>query len=157
IELANFIHDDRSPTYEPPKDLLDFLAAGEAPIYVGFGSVVVQDPKALTRTIFEALTTAGARGIVSRGWAHLGDASTPANVYVIGDRPDEWLFPRCRAVCHHGGAGTTSAGLRAGLPTVIVPFFGDQFFWGRVVADAGAGPEPIPIDKLDVGTLTAAF
>jgi hypothetical protein len=67
------------------------------------------------------------------------------------------LFPRCRAVCHHGGAGTTAAGLRAGLPTVVVPFFGDQFFWGRTVADAGAGPEPIPIARLDDSTLTAAF
>jgi hypothetical protein len=124
---------------------------------VGFGSVVVRDPPALTRTIFAALERAGARGIVSEGWAHLGDVAVPPNVYVIGDCPHDWLFPWCRAVCHHGGAGTTAAGLRAGLPTVIVPFFGDQFFWGRVVVDAGAGPEPIPIERLDVETLTAAF
>jgi len=78
-------------------------------------------------------------------------------VYLIDDCPHDWLFPRCRAVCHHGGAGTTAAGLHAGLPTVIVPFFGDQFFWGRIVADAGAGPEPIPIRRLDVEHLTAAF
>ena len=157
IELANFIENEPAAAYEPPRGLLDFLAAGETPIYVGFGSVVVRDPQALTRTIFAALEKAGARGIVSEGWAHLGDATPPANVYVIGDCPHDWLFPRCRAVCHHGGAGTTAAGVRAGLPTVIVPFFGDQFFWGRVVADAGAGPEPIPIHRLDVETLTAAF
>jgi sterol 3beta-glucosyltransferase len=157
IELANFIEYEEAHAYQPPRALLDFLAAGEAPIYVGFGSVVAEDPAALTRTIFTALGKAGARGIVSEGWAHLGGAAPPPNVYVIGDCPHDWLFPRCRAVCHHGGAGTTAAGLRAGLPTVVVPFFGDQFFWGRVIADAGAGPEPIPIRRLDSDLLTAAF
>ncbi len=157
IDLANFIQYEQAHTYEPPQALLDFLAAGEAPIYVGFGSVVAEDPAALTRTIFTALEKAGARGIVSEGWAHLGGDTPPPNVYVIGDCPHDWLFARCRAVCHHGGAGTTAAGLRAGLPTVVVPFFGDQFFWGRIVADAGAGPEPIPIRRLDSETLMAAF
>jgi sterol 3beta-glucosyltransferase len=157
IDLANFIEYEQAHTYEPPQALLDFLAAGEAPIYVGFGSVVTENPAALTRTIFTALDKAGARGIVSEGWAHLGGDAPPPNVYVIGDCPHDWLFARCRAVCHHGGAGTTAAGLRAGLPTVVVPFFGDQFFWGRTVADAGAGPEPIPIRRLDSQTLMAAF
>ena len=157
IDLANFIQYEQAHTYEPPKALLDFLAAGEAPIYVGFGSVVAEDPVALTRTIFKALEKAGARGIVSQGWAHLGGEAPPPHVYVIGDCPHDWLFARCRAVCHHGGAGTTSAGLHAGLPTVVVPFFGDQFFWGRIVADAGAGPEPIPIRKLTSENLMAAF
>ena len=157
IDLANFTFYDQARTYEPPRALLDFLAAGEAPIYVGFGSVGVEDPAAITRTIFTALEKAGARGIVSEGWAHLGSEAVPPNIFLIGDCPHDWLFPRCRAVCHHGGAGTTAAGLRAGLPTVVVPFFGDQFFWGRTVADAGAGPEPIPIARLDDATLTAAF
>ena len=157
IDLANFIPYEQGHTYEPPPALLDFLAAGEAPIYVGFGSVVAQDPVALTRTIFTALERAGARGIVAEGWAHLGGGVLPPNVYLIGDCPHDWLFPRCRAVCHHGGAGTTSTGLRAGLPTIVVPFFGDQFFWGHIVAKAGAGPEPIPIRRLDTESLTAAF
>jgi UDP:flavonoid glycosyltransferase YjiC (YdhE family) len=157
IDLANFIQYEQAHTYEPPQALLDFLAAGEAPIYVGFGSVVAEDAAGLTRTIFTALEKAGARGVVSEGWAHLGGGAPPPNVYVIGDCPHDWLFARCRAVCHHGGAGTTAAGLRAGLPTVVVPFFGDQFFWGRIVADAGAGPEPIPIRRLDSQTLMAAF
>ncbi|PWU25597.1 MAG: hypothetical protein C5B48_00505 [Candidatus Rokuibacteriota bacterium] len=157
IDLANFIEYEQVHSYEPPQALLDFLAAGEAPIYVGFGSVVAEDPAKLTRTIFAALERAEARGIVAEGWAHLGAGPPPPNVYVIGDCPHDWLFPRCRAVCHHGGAGTTSAGLRAGLPTIVVPFFGDQFFWGRIIADSGAGPEPIPIRRLDVHALTAAF
>ena len=119
-------------------------------------AVVAEDPAALTRMIFGALHRAGARGVVSRGWAHLGGEAPPPNVYLIDDCPHDWLFPRCRAVCHHGGAGTTSTGLRAGLPTVVVPFFGDQFFWGRVIADAEAGPEPIPIQRLNSDALAAA-
>jgi hypothetical protein len=119
--------------------------------------VVVADPAALTRTVFAALERAGARGIVSEGWAHLGGAAPPPNVFMIGDCPHDWLFARCRAVCHHGGAGTTAAGLRAGLPTVVVPFFGDQFFWGQMVADAGAGPEPVAIGRLDSEALAGAF
>ncbi|HUL02274.1 MAG TPA: glycosyltransferase [Gemmatimonadales bacterium] len=157
IDLANFTFYDQARTYDSPRALLDFLAAGEAPIYIGFGSVVVEDPAALRRIIFTALEKARARGIVSDGWAHLGGAAPPPNVCLIGDTPHDWLFARCRAVCHHGGAGTTAAGLRAGLPTVVVPFFGDQFFWGRVIADAGAGPEPIPIHRLDSDRLAEAF
>jgi len=157
INLANFIFFDQADSYTPPGDLLDFLAAGERPIYVGFGSNIVQDPGAATRTIFAALDNAGARGIVSRGWGKLGSEATPVHVHLIDDCPHDWLFPRCRAVCHHGGAGTTAAGLRAGLPTVVVPFFGDQFFWGQVVCDAGAGPTPIPIDTLSVDRLAEAF
>jgi len=157
IELANFTFHDLGQGYEPPAALAEFLAAGEAPIYVGFGSVLVEDPAAVARTIFAALEKAGARGVVSEGWAHLRGGTPPPNVFLIGDTPHDWLFPRCRAICHHGGAGTTSAGLRAGLPTVVVPSFGDQFFWGRMVADAGAGPEPIPIARLNTAALTAAF
>jgi sterol 3beta-glucosyltransferase len=157
IDLANFTFHDQAHTYEPPRALLDFLAAGEAPIYIGFGSVVVEDPATLRRTIFTALEKAGARGIVSDGWGHLGGKTPPPNVFLIGDCPHDWLFPRCLAVCHHGGAGTTAAGLRAGLPTVVVPFFADQFLWGKIIADAGAGPPPIPIDRLDSDALAEAF
>jgi sterol 3beta-glucosyltransferase len=157
IDLANFTFLDQAQTYEPPRALLEFLAAGEAPIYVGFGSVTVDNPAAVTRTIFAAIEKAGARAIVADGWAHLGGETLPPNVFLIGDCPHDWLFARCRAVCHHGGAGTTAAGLRAGLPTVVVPSFGDQFFWGQVVANAGAGPEPIPIDRLDSAALADAF
>jgi sterol 3beta-glucosyltransferase len=157
IDLANFTFYEQADTYEPPRALLDFLAAGEAPMYVGFGSVAVDNTAAVTRTILTAIEKAGVRAIVSEGWAHLGGETPPPNVFLIGDTPHDWLFPRCRAVCHHGGAGTTATGLRAGLPTVVVPSFGDQFFWGQVVANAGAGPEPIPIDRLDSTALAKAF
>jgi hypothetical protein len=155
--MANFVFWDQADGYEPPPALRDFLAAGEPPVYVGFGSCVAADPEAVTRTIFEALERANLRGVMSQGWAHLGEAAPPPHVHLIGDTPHDWLFPRCRAVCHHGGAGTTAAGLRAGLPSVVVPFFGDQFFWGHVLVEAGAAPAPIPIAELTSENLTDAF
>ena len=157
IDIANFIFYEQASSYQPPAELAAFLEAGEPPVYVGFGSVVVEDPEGLTNTIFAALTEAGRRGIVSAGWGGLGNIAPPDNVLMIDKCPHDWLFPRCAAICHHGGAGTTSTGLRAGKPNIIVPFFGDQFFWGPIVAQAGAGPEPIPIGKLNTARLAAAF
>jgi UDP:flavonoid glycosyltransferase YjiC (YdhE family) len=111
IDLANFTFYDQARTYEPPPALLDFLAAGEAPIYVGFGSVVVEDPAALRRIVFTALEKAGARGIVSDGWAHLGGEAPPPNVFLIGDAPHDWLFAHCRAAAR-GAADGRGAVLR---------------------------------------------
>lgn len=157
VELTNFVFWDRADGYTPPDDLRRFLEAGEPPIYVGFGSCVVEDPAALSRTIMEAIRDAGVRAVVSRGWAKLGAEGEPSpDVLLVDDVPHDWLFPRCRAVCHHGGAGTTAAGLRAGLPTIVVPFFGDQFFWGQVVMDAGAG-RTLPADELAAAALAEAF
>jgi hypothetical protein len=156
VDLTNFVFWNRADGYTPPDELRRFLDAGEPPIYVGFGSCVVEDPAALTRTVADAIAKAGVRAILSRGWAKLGDGVSSPDVLVVDDVPHDWLFPKCRAVCHHGGAGTTAAGLRVGLPTVIVPFFGDQFFWGQVVADAGAG-RTIPADGLTVDDLADAF
>ena len=116
IDLANFIQYEQAHTYEPPRALLDFLAAGEAPIYVGFGSVVAEDPAALTRTIFTALDKAGARGIVSEGWAHLGGGALPPNVYrdrrlsarlVVRALPGRLPSRRCRD--HGRGAARRAA------------------------------------------------
>lgn len=157
IDVASFVFWDQAQGYEPPPALREFLSAGDPPIYVGFGSCTVADPERLTHTIFAALDKAKVRGVVSEGWAQLGGAAPPPGVHLVGDTPHDWLLPRCSAVCHHGGAGTTAAGLRAGLPTVVVPFFGDQFFWGRMLADAGASPEPIPIGELTSERLAEAF
>ncbi len=155
VDLTNFVFWDRADAYTPPDDLRAFLDAGDPPVYVGFGSLVVDDPAALGRTVFAAIEKAGVRAVVSRGWAEIG-GDPPPGVHLVGDVPHDWLFPRCRAVCHHGGAGTTAAGLRAGLPTVVVPFFGDQFFWGQMISDAGAG-RTIPVDDLTAEALAEAF
>ncbi|KAI9326747.1 glycosyltransferase family 1 protein [Zopfochytrium polystomum] len=161
IDITGFIFLDLASAYTPPQDLVDFLEAGPPPVYIGFGSIVVDDPDGLTSLIYDAVRQANVRAIVSKGWGGLGGAgagsAVPAGVYMIGNCPHDWLFQRVSAVVHHGGAGTTAAGLRAGRPTVIVPFFGDQSFWGSMVASIQAGPPPIPFKKLTSDRLAAAL
>lgn len=145
--------------YSPEPELKRFLEAGPPPVYIGFGSIVVDDPDALTRTILEAVERTGARALVSKGWGGIGGDSlrVPENVFMLGNCPHDWLFKRVAAVVHHGGAGTTAAGIKAGKPTVVVPFFGDQIFWGTMIARAGAGPAPIPQKTLTSENLAAAI
>jgi hypothetical protein len=112
----------------------------------------------MTEIIFEAVRDSGQRAIVSKGWAKLGaDMDIPENILLIGDCPHDWLFRQVSCVVHHGGAGTTAVGLALGLPTIIIPFFGDQNFWGNIVAKAGAGPRPIPNKELTAVRLTEAI
>ncbi|KAL8814666.1 MAG: hypothetical protein Q9223_006127 [Gallowayella weberi] len=155
IDIAGFVFLDLASSFRPPTSLSEFLEAGEPPVYIGFGSIVVDDPDKFTTMIFEAIEKAGVRALVSKGWGGLGDeANTPANVYMLENTPHDWLFPRVSAVVHHGGAGTTAIGLKCGKPTMIVPFFGDQPFWGAMVAKAGAGAEePIPYKHLNAESL----
>jgi UDP:flavonoid glycosyltransferase YjiC (YdhE family) len=161
ISVSGFFLLPADDGFKPPSDLLEFLEAGDPPIYIGFGSVVVDNPEAMTSMILEAVSQAGVRALVSRGWGGLGSMNMklPENVFLLGNIPHTWLFERVSVVVIHGGAGTTAASLFSGKPTVIVPFFGDvsysslfrtgsndiqQYFWGGVIANAGAGPHPIP-------------
>jgi sterol 3beta-glucosyltransferase len=148
--------DDRTG-WSPPPALAAFLAAGPPPVYLGFGSMPAVDPAGLTAMVVDALVQSGQRGVVATGWGGLAATSVPANVHVIEGAPHDKLFPLMSAVVHHGGAGTTAAGLRAGKPTVICPFFGDQPFWGRRIALLGAGPQPIPRSELGAERLAAAI
>ncbi|KAK8151631.1 hypothetical protein BC567DRAFT_300161 [Phyllosticta citribraziliensis] len=155
IDVCGFFFRD-PPSYTPPSDLEDFLRAGPPPVYIGFGSIVIDEPARMTALLLEAVHMAGVRAIISRGWSKLGGANKP-NVFWLGDCPHEWLFQHVSAVVHHGGAGTTACGLLNGKPTTIVPFFGDQPFWGDMVAAAGAGPSPIPHRQLDSRILAEAI
>ncbi|KAK1142203.1 hypothetical protein N8T08_008129 [Aspergillus melleus] len=155
IDVCGFFFRDK-PKYDPPADLQAFLASGPPPVYIGFGSIVLEDPERVTTTIINAVNGVGARAIVSKGWSNLGGTHHD-NIYYIGDCPHEWLFDHVAAVVHHGGAGTTACGLRSSKPTLIVPFFGDQPFWGAMVATAGAGPTPIPYKELTVDALAAGI
>lgn len=119
----------------------------------------MDDPIRLTNIVYEAITSAGQRAIVSKGWGNLGvdDVKVPSHILMVGSVPHDWLFQKVSCVIHHGGAGTTAAGLSLGCPTIIVPFFGDQQFWGGIVAAAGAGPAPIPHKQLTAEKLSDAI
>ncbi|GME55126.1 uncharacterized protein LTHEOB_6358 [Neofusicoccum parvum] len=156
IDVCGFFFRE-PPMYDPPKDLDAFLRAGSPPVYIGFGSIVIDDPERMTATIISAVKATGVRAIVSRGWSNLGEAESTEQIFYLGDCPHEWLFQHVTAVVHHGGAGTTACGLRYGKPTTIVPFFGDQPFWGNMIAAAGAGPVPIPQKKLNSDNLAEAI
>ena len=131
---------DLASSFNPSDELSKFLEAGPPPVYIGFGSIVIDDPDAFTKLIYKAVEMTGVRALVSKGWGGLGgENDVPENVFMLGNTPHDWLFPRVSAVVHHGGAGTTAIGLKCGRPTMIVPFFGDQEFWGAMVADAKAG------------------
>jgi UDP:flavonoid glycosyltransferase YjiC (YdhE family) len=159
ITVAGFYFLNLESAYTPEPDLAAFLQAGPPPVYIGFGSIVVDDPDALTRTIFDAISRTGVRALVSKGWGGIGGEAMglPDGVFMLGNCPHDWLFKHVSAVVHHGGAGTTAAGIKAGKPTVVVPFFGDQIFWGSMIARAGAGPVPIPYKKLTSENLATAI
>ncbi|RDW66017.1 hypothetical protein BP6252_09652 [Coleophoma cylindrospora] len=157
ISVSGFYFLSLASAYTPDPALLEFLAAGPPPVYIGFGSIVVDDPDAMTKMIFDAVKKAGIRALVSKGWGGLGasELGQPKEIFMLGNVPHDWLFQHVSAVVHHGGAGTTAAGITAGKPTVVVPFFGDQPFWGAMIARAGAGPSPIPYKSLNVESLVS--
>lgn len=148
---------DAHEDWMPPEDLLEFLNAGDPPVYVGFGSMGNRNPAEAAEITLQALQRAGQRGVLAAGWGGLSPADVPESVYMISSIPHSWLFPRMAAVVHHGGAGTTAAGLRAGIPSIVIPFMGDQPYWGQRVAALGVGPRPIPRRKLTVEALEAAI
>ncbi|KAF5184113.1 Sterol 3-beta-glucosyltransferase ugt80a2, partial [Thalictrum thalictroides] len=158
IDVVGFCFLDLASNYVPPEPLVKWLEAGKKPIYIGFGSLPVQDPQKMTQVIVEALELTGQRGIINKGWGGLGDLAEPKDfVYLLDNCPHDWLFLQCTAVVHHGGAGTTAAGLKAACPTTIVPFFGDQPFWGERVHARGVGPPPIPVDQFSLQKLVDAI
>jgi sterol 3beta-glucosyltransferase len=147
----------RPDGWEPPEGLVAFLESGPPPVYVGFGSMIDRDPERLAALVVEALRKAGQRAILLGDRSYLETVDWPDTVFRLDSVPHDWLFPRVAAVVHHGGAGTTAAGLRAGIPSVVVPFALDQPFWGRRVHALGVGPQPIPRKKLSVARLANAI
>ena len=148
---------DRLDDWRPPDALQRFLDAGSPPVYVGFGSSRTRDPEATVSLVLEALKATGQRGILETGWGGLGRGSLPPDVFQVDETPHDWLFPRMATVVHHSGAGTVAASLRAGVPTVTVPFDGDKPFWARRVHALGVGPPPIPWKQLTAARLSAAI
>jgi sterol 3beta-glucosyltransferase len=147
-----------SDGWKPPARLEEFLAEGAPTIVVGFGSMADCGASETTSIMVEALNRAGVRGILLGGWARLGEGENlPETVLQLDEAPHDWLLPRAAAMVHHGGAGTTAAALRAGIPSVTVPFFGDQAFWGQRMEALGAGAAPIRRSKLTTARLLAAL
>ena len=159
VSIVGFYFLRSPPSYVPDPALAEFLASGPTPIYIGFGSIVVDDPEAMTTLILDTVARCGHRALISKGWGGLGSkaATGSSRVHFLGNVPHDWLFKRVSCVVHHGGAGTTAAGIAAGRPTVVVPFFGDQQFWGDRIALAGAGPRPVPKAKLSAEVLANAI
>lgn len=129
--------------WRPPADLVAFLEAGPPPVFIGFSSMPLKNPAQTTTVILEALQQTGQRGVLHIGWGGLGQQVLPDSVFQIEYAPYSWLFPRMAMIIHHGGSGTTAFGLRSGVPSCVVPFVFDQFYWGERIAALGVGPPPI--------------
>jgi sterol 3beta-glucosyltransferase len=158
IDVTGYWFPERSSEWQPSSDLVTFLGAGPPPVYIGgFGRMTARDRGQLTSLVLEAAARAGQRAVLLTGKDDLTGESLPRTVFPIDWVPFDWLFPRVSAVVHHGGAGTTGIGLRAGVPSVIVPFFLDNFFWGRQIHALGLGPRPIPRKHLSVTALADAI
>ena len=157
IHLTGYWFLDPAPKWQPPASLVDFLDRGTQPVYIGFGSMSNRDPRKMAQLAMEALRLSGQRGILAAGWGGLEKADLPDSIFAVDSIPHTWLFPLMAAVIHHGGAGTTAAGLRAGVPSILVPYMGDQHFWGERVTELGVGPPSIPRRKLTAGKLAAAI
>ncbi len=157
IHVVGYFFLDDDVAYQPPVVLSRFLEAGAPPVCVTFGSMVNREATRVQGIVLEALAASGNRAVVLTGWGDAGSARTSENVLFLDAVPHTWLFPRCKAVIHHGGAGTTAAGLRAGIPNIIVPHAADQPFWGKRIHAIGAGPAPVPVRELTLERLLAAL
>lgn len=146
-----------TPDWSPPHDLERFLAAGSPPVYIGFGSMPGLAPRAMTAMAIEALAQTGQRGLLASGGGALGSGSLPETALMISAAPHDWLMPHVVAAIHHGGAGTTGAVLRAGVPMAICPFFGDQPFWARRIQALGCGPSPLERKELSAAAIARSI
>ncbi|MCS0635831.1 glycosyltransferase [Streptomyces sp. LP05-1] len=141
----------RPDGWRPPAELVDFLRAGPPPVFIGFGSMAPGQGERLSELVTGAVRRAGVRAVVQAGWAELSGRGP--DILAIGDIPHDWLFPRTAAVVHHAGAGTTGAGLRAGVPALPVPVMADQPFWASRLHRLGVAPRPLPFQDLTAETL----
>lgn len=157
IHITGYWLVDETEDWQPPSALMDFLQSDSPPVYIGFGSMSNRNPEQTADLVIQALALSNQRAVLLSGWGGLHKTNVPDSIFMIDSIPHSWLFPRVSAVVHHGGASTTAASLTAGVPSVIIPFFGDQPFWGQRVADLGVGSKPIPRKKLTAEGLANAI
>jgi sterol 3beta-glucosyltransferase len=156
VHVTGYYFFDADNSYQPPIELQDFLKVEKPPICISFGSMVNRDAERIDKIVRDALKGTNNRGIILSGWSEVKHRESKDVLY-LNAIPHDWLLPQCKMIIHHGGAGTTSAGLRAGIPNIVVPFTADQPFWGRRVHAIGAGPKPILVKNLSVENLTQAI
>jgi len=156
VDITGYYFFPPNHSYQPPVQLDSFLKAGKPPVCITFGSMVNRDAERIDHMVRESLRQTNNRGIILSGWSGVKNQSSEDVLYLEAVSHD-WLLPKCKMVIHHGGAGTTSAGLRAGIPNVVVPFTADQPFWGRRVYTIGVGPRPILVKKLSTEKLVHAI
>jgi len=157
VHVTGYWFLDGAATYSPPPGLTAFLAAGPPPVVIGFGSMGDRDAEGTARMVIEAVQAAGVRAVLLSGWGGFGAAALGPSVHILDSAPHDWLYPRSAMVVHHGGAGTTGAMFRAGVPGVVIPFAAEQPFWGELVAALGCGPKPIHRCRLTAAGLAAAI
>ena len=157
VHVTGFWFVEEASTFAAPADLARFLDEGPPPVCVGFGSMNTESPEKVSAMVVDAAKAAGVRLVLLSGWARLEPEKLSRDVIALSGVPHSWLYSRCRAVVHHGGAGTTAAAVRAGVPAVVVPFHGDQPFWASRVQQLGIGPTPIPRRKLTAKRLADAI
>jgi UDP:flavonoid glycosyltransferase YjiC (YdhE family) len=148
---------ETAPGWKPATELSRFLEAGPPPIYVGFGSMPLREPKQVARAVLAAVRSLGARVILDAGWSTMDPSDLRDDAIVVKNIPHDWLFERVAAVVHHGGAGTTAAALRAGRPSVVAPFILDQFFWAERLHALQVAPRALPSERIGERRLAAAL
>lgn len=154
VHQGSYLFLDESAPYTPSPELQAFLQAKPKPFYIGFGSMITCNPELIIDTIITALRKTGQRAIFCTGWGGFTTSEIP-DLYIMQEVPHEWLLPQVTAAIHHGGSGTTAATLRAGTPSIVVPFFADQPAWGKRLEQLGVGTAPIPFAELNAQTLAA--
>lgn len=140
--------------FTPSDELVKFIQTDTSPVYFGFGSMSSSDPSRTLTLISETLKRVGRRGIIAQGWSGLNPSDLPDHIFLLDKAPHSWLFPQMAAVVHHGGAGTTGAGLRAGVPSLLIPHMGDQPYWAHRLPRIGVSVKAIPRKRLTVDLLT---
>jgi sterol 3beta-glucosyltransferase len=156
VHVTGYFFFDLNTSFQPPVELQNFLDAGDAPVCVSFGSMVNRDAEKIDRVVREALEKTSHRGVILSGWGSIKYPPSKDLLY-LDAVPHDWLLPRCKMIVHHGGAGTMSAGLRAGIPNIVVPFMADQPFWGKCIYAIGASPKYILVKNLSVEKLADAI
>jgi sterol 3beta-glucosyltransferase len=156
IEMPGYLFLQSNEEYQPPRELANFLDAGEAPVCISFGSMIHRQAGRITSDVMKALRQSGERAVILTGW-QAWNAEQDEKILFLPDVPHDWLFPRCKVVVHHGGAGTTARAVWAGVPSVVIPFAADQLFWAKRLNVLGVAPKPVRVEGLSPAWLIEAL